>query len=400
MDRQRLYRLLQPGSTEPGSWLWHGIHHSMVAAGIGVFLALTVEEWRAPYGVELAIVFFVVAGFFVLDYLLRLYIVAEAPGSEHRGAWRARLSWAISLGGLFDLLGAVPGAIAIIDRREASLFGFVWVFKYVRYSPGLVILQRVISNARHSLLSVLLGLVIVLLAASSIAYLLEHDVPQLQDHVTTFPFRSIPAALWWAIVTLTTTGYGDVVPQTVVGRMLAGIVMVCGILVFALLAGILATGYAEEMRRREFLRTWELVAKVPFFHNLGATLIAEVARLLSRRDYPPHAVIMRRGEIGDCMYFIVEGEVEVEVKDKPRLEAGSFVGELALLTGDPRNATVVTTRPCVLLTLDIVDFFELIGRQPELAQVIHDEAARRLPPGAPMHPALKAMIARDKQPTS
>ena len=60
--------------------------------------------------------------------------------------------------------------LAIIDRREASLFGFVWVFKFVRYSAGLTILQRVISNARHALLSVLLGLVIILLAAASIVW--------------------------------------------------------------------------------------------------------------------------------------------------------------------------------------------------------------------------------------
>jgi voltage-gated potassium channel len=398
MNRQHLYRSLQPGNPEPEALLWRGIHHSMVAAGIGVFLALTVNEWRLAYGQELAIVFFVVSGFFVLDYLQRLYVAPAAPGGEHRNAWSARLSWAMSLGGVFDLLGAVPGIIAIVDQREASLFGFVWVFKYIRYSSGLTILQRVVTHARHALLSVLLGLVIVLLAAASLAYLLEHDVPQENG---AYAFSSIPAALWWAIVTLTTTGYGDVVPRTVAGRMLAGVVMVCGIMVFALMAGILATGYADEMRRREFLRTWELVAKVPFFHNLGATLIAEVARLLRVRDYPANAVIMRRGEPGDCMYFIVEGEVEIELQPQPlRLEAGAFFGELALLTGAPRNATIIAVRPCVLLTLDIVDFFELLGRQPELARVIHEEASQRLGPGAPVHAALKAMIARDKEPAS
>jgi voltage-gated potassium channel len=400
MDSQRLYRLLQPGDPETAARMWRWLHHAMVAAGIGVFLALTVAEWRGDYGIELAIVFFIVAGFFVFDYLLRLYAAAGAPGAAHRGVLRARLSWAMSLGGLYDLLGAAPGVIAVIDRREASLFGFIWVFKLVRYSPGLSILQRVIANARQALLSVLLGLVIVLLSAASLAYLLEHDVPQMQGDVIAFPFRSIPAALWWAIVTLTTTGYGDVVPQTLAGRMLAGAVMVCGIMVFALLAGILATGYAEEMRRREFLRTWDLVARVPFFHNLGATLIAEVARLLRARDYPPNAIIMRRGEPGDCMYFIAEGVVEIQVKGHPRLESGAFFGELALLTGSPRNATVVAVQGCVLLTLDIVDFFELIGRQPELARAIHDEASLRLGPHSPMHPALKAMIGRDTAPVA
>ena len=103
------------------------------------------------------------------------------------------------------------------------------------------------------------------------------------------------------------------------------------------------------MRRREFLRTWEMVAKVPFFQSLGATLIAEVARLLRVRDYPAAAVIFRRGEPGDCMYFVVEGEVEVMLDPKPlRFGADYFFGELALLTGAPRNATIMTTRPCTL----------------------------------------------------
>jgi voltage-gated potassium channel len=242
----------------------------------------------------------------------------------------------------------------------------------VRYSPGLASLGRVISNARQALLSVLLGFGILLLLAASLAYLLERST---QPEV----FGSIPAALWWAIVTMTTTGYGDVVPQTVLGRALAGVVMISGIAVIALWAGILATGYFEEVRRREFLRTWDLVAKVPFFHDVGAAVIADVAQLLRPRDYPAGAVIVRRGERGDCMYFVASGEVEIRVMPEAiRLRAGDFFGELALLTGDPRNATVITMGQCTLLRLDIVDFRQLLGRQPELARIIRIAADARL----------------------
>ena len=394
MDRQYLYGVLQPGNPDGAAWAWRVIHHVAVAVGIGIMLALTVNDLHEAYGDALSDAFDVIAAFFVLEYLLRLFLAPAAPGGEDRGTWRSRLSWAVSLGGVYDLTAAVPGLIALPDSRDATLIGFIWVFKYVRYSPGLSILQRVITHARHALLSVLLGLFIVMLAAASVVYLLErHGDPDA--------FGSIPLALWWAIVTLTTTGYGDVVPHTVAGRMVAGIVMVSGIMVFALMAGILATGYAEEIRRREFLRTWDLVAKVPFFHNLGATLIAEVARLLRARDYQQRAVIVRRGEPGDCMYFIADGEVQIELQPHPlRLGAGAFFGELALLTGAPRSATVTAAGDCTLLTLDIVDFFELLGRQPELARVIHNEAAQRLGPGAPVHAALKAMIVRDKEPAA
>jgi voltage-gated potassium channel len=296
-----------------------------------------------------------------------------APGAAARGRWQSRLAWATSLGGTFDFLGALPGVLDVVfDPGYASLFGFIWSFKLVRYSPGLASLERVISNARQALLSVLLGFGILLLLAASLAYLLERST---QPDV----FGSIPAALWWAIVTMTTTGYGDVVPQTVLGRMLAGVVMISGIAVIALWAGILATGYFEEVRRREFLRTWDLVAKVPFFHDVGAAVIADVAQLLRPRDYPAGAVVVRRGERGDCMYFVASGEVEIRVMPEAiRLGAGDFFGELALLTGDPRNATVVATRQCTLLHLDIVDFRQLLGRQPELARIIRVAADARL----------------------
>jgi voltage-gated potassium channel len=83
------------------------------------------------------------------------------------------------------------------------------------------------------------------------------------------------------------------------------------------------------------------------------------------------------------MYFVVDGEVEVMLQSGPLcLGAGQFFGEVALLTGDPRNATVVAARSCTLLALDIVDFHELLARQPELARVIRDEAKKR--PGAEM----------------
>ena len=371
MSWERLYQVVQPEAPGTAARVFRIVHHAMVVLGIAIMLADTVAAWRQAHYRPLDLGFQLACSFFLAEYLLRLAAAPGAPGAHHRG-WQARLSWMLSPVGLFDLLGALPGVLDIaFSPKYASLYGFVWAFKPIRYSQGLASLQRVISRARHALLSVLLAFGIVLLAAASLAYLLERNAqPEL--------FGSIPQALWWAIVTLTTTGYGDVTPVTPAGRVLAGVVMVSGILVFALWAGILASGYAEELRRREFLRTWDLVAKVPFFRNVGASVIADVARLLRARDYPARAAIVRRGERGDCMYFIASGEVEVRLRPEPvRLGPGEFFGEIALLTGGPRNATIVAVEPCTLLTLDIVDFRQLLGRQPELARVVNEEAERR-----------------------
>jgi voltage-gated potassium channel len=375
MGCARLYLLLQPETPGAPARVFRGVHHAMVAAGIAIMLADTVAEWRLAWADALDGGFQIVCGFFFAEYVLRLTAAPGAPGAGQRGKWRARLAWAASIGGICDFVGALPGVLDIVFAPSyASLFGFVWLFKLVRYAPGLASLQRVISDARQALLSVLLGFCIVLLLAASLAYLLERAAQP-------DAFGSIPAALWWAIVTLTTTGYGDVIPQTAAGRVLAGTVMVSGIFVFALWAGILATGFAEETRRRDFLRTWDLVAKVPFFHDIGSSTIADVAGLLRPRDYQAGAVIMRRGERGDCMYFVASGEVQIRLTPEPiYLGAGQFFGEIALLTGGPRNATVVAAQRCTLLSLDIVDFRELIGRQPDLARIIHEEAERRLVP--------------------
>jgi voltage-gated potassium channel len=107
--------------------------------------------------------------------------------------------------------------------------------------------------------------------------------------------------------------------------VLARVVLISGILVFALWTGILASGYAEELRRREFLRTWDLVAKVPFFHDVGAAVIADVPRLLRPRDFPTGAVIMRRGERGDCMFFVASGELELRGRRDAIFGPGDFL---------------------------------------------------------------------------
>jgi voltage-gated potassium channel len=390
MIRRRLYLMLRPEGHDDAARAFRAVHHAMAAAGIAIMMARTVPRLEPRYSTPLALGFYAVAAFFMAEYVLRLIAAPAAPGGEHRGALRARLAWAGSLAGLLDLACGLPGVAALIYGPGASLAGFIWAFKYVRYSPGLASLGRVISTARQALLSVLLGFAIALMTAASIAYLLERNAHPGHPEA----FGSIPAALWWAIVTMTTTGYGDVVPATAAGRLLSGMVMIGGILIIALWTGILVNGYAQELRRRDFLRTWDLVAGVPFFAQCGAPLIAEVARLLRPRDYPPGAVIMRQGEPGDCMYFVVEGEVEIRLPGGPLyLGSNQFFGELALLTGEPRNATVVAARPSTLLALDIVDFHELMARQPELARVIRAEAHKRLGPDPGVHRVHPAIAA-------
>jgi voltage-gated potassium channel len=178
------------------------------------------------------------------------------------------------------------------------------------------------------------------------------------------------------VTTLTTTGYGDIVPVTPLGRMIAGFVMISGLAVFGLWTGILATGFAAETRRRDFVRTWEFVAKVPFYKPLSPAAIIEIARMLRPIDVAERTMIVRKGRQGDCMYFIAEGLVEV-VGAGVQLGAGAFFGEMALLGDGTRTATVTAVVPTTLLVLELTDYRIFAAHYPELARAVEDEAARR-----------------------
>ena len=213
---------------------------------------------------------------------------------------------------------------------------------------------------------------IVLMLAATAAHLLER-VRQPEQ------FGSLPGAMWWAVVTLTTTGYGDVVPLTVGGKMIGAMLMIAGITVLALMTGVLATGFAQEERRREYLRVWEQVARVPIFASLGVVTLSEIVGKLRTRYYPARITVVRRGDAGDSMFFISSGEVEVRLPNggAVRLGEGAFFGEMALLERQPRTASVATTMPTTLLVLYASDFYEIASHIPSLAEAVEVEARRR-----------------------
>lgn len=314
----------------------------------------------------------------LLTWLVILVWSAIAAGFAlrlHRISRRDELPGYLASGnGLIDFVSvlALPlGWLVTPEPRDALLFALVWSLRYIRHTAGLALFWRVMQRSRTALLSIASLFVAIFFAASTLAYVFERDVqPEA--------FGSIPRAMWWSIVTITTTGYGDQLPLTLWGRLLAGWVMVGGVVMFALWAGIIATAFAEELHRRHFLHTWDLVATVPFFQKLGAATVADIVRLLEPRDVGAGTVIVRKGEPGDNMYFLVSGEATVEVAPRPVVLApGSFFGEMALLFGAPRSATVVATKPSVLLILDVADLRELAGRRPELVNLIEAEARRR-----------------------
>jgi voltage-gated potassium channel len=303
--------------------------------------------------------------YFVFEWVVRIRGAVQAG----RG-----LAYLTSGRGLVDAAGAIAVPLALatgVEPRTAWLLAVVWIVKVIPGIPGLRQLRRVLAVESGPLLSVLVIFLTVLFLGSVAVYFFERDVQPAT-------FGNVPAALWWAVVTLTTTGYGDVVPVTLPGRIVAALVMISGLGVFGLWTGILATGFAAETRRDNFLKTWESVTKVPFFANLGPAAIADVTHMLRTIDLPPRTTIIRKGQQGDCMYFIASGEVKVDLPGKKvRLGAGAFFGEMALLGNNLRSANITTTRLSKLLVLDLVDFRLLMARHPDIVETIDAEAHRR-----------------------
>jgi len=348
-------------------------HETAVVLGVGA-IVLGTEPGLRPLTVSiLAGIVWTLAVVFAVEYVLRLAIAPWAHWAHNDDPWRARWHWAINFAGIVDLAGVYPLVTLVLglSPAKAQLWGALWLLKLVPYAPGLQLLGRVLKNARRTLVGLLFGFIMVLVVAATLEYVIEGPVQPAT-------FGSVPRALWWAVSTLTTVGYGDEVPVTLLGRILAGGVMLCGIGICALWTAILVTGFSHEMKRSEFLRTWELVARVPYFQTQSAATIAEAAQMLRPRDVMAGQAVVRRGEPGDCMYFIVTGQVSVELKPQPRmLGPGEFFGEMALITGEARTATAIALTNCELLHLDVVDFLHLEARHPELAKLIETEAKRR-----------------------
>jgi voltage-gated potassium channel len=340
--------------------------HLVLAIGLCAMTALTIPDLQESASVLLNACLWCCLAYFAYESAIRARAAIQlGNGREHL----------LSSTGIFDLAGIFPVPIALISGvapPTAWLLASLWVLKLVQNSPGFAQLARVFVLEAKPLASVFALFLIILFLSSAIMHLLERDMQPAA-------FGTMPAALWWAVVTLTTTGYGDEIPQTPLGHLLGSFVMFSGIATFGLWTGILATGFAAESRRRNFIQTWDIVSKVPFFQSLDPSAIAEITHMLRRLEVPQRTAVIRRGKIGDCMYFIADGEVQVDIKPTPvRLGSGTFFGELALLGDSVRSANVITTKPSTLLILDLVDFRTFTAHHPELARAIDAEGKRRI----------------------
>jgi voltage-gated potassium channel len=375
--RRRVYDLLDP---DIQSFWDHVVHRGLIAVILVNVVAVVLESVpsiEARFAGTFLVIEVVSVLVFTVEYALRLWTAVEHMPVASRSAVAARLAWARTPSAVVDLLAILPFYLALFDLtdlRVFALFRLVRFFKLVRYSSGLASLFEAIYAERHALLATLLILGGVMLTMATLMHVAEGAAQPDR-------FGTIPDAMWWAIITLTTVGYGDVVPITPVGKIVAALTAVMGIAMLALPVGIIATSFSDVIHRREFVVTWSMVARVPIFESLGAGALAEIMQLLYSRTARKGEVIARRGEKAEAMYFIVSGEVDVELPDADdvKLGQGEFFGEIALLTGEERNATVRACEDTQLLVLDAHDLDRLMSRVPEIGKRIREVGHARAP---------------------
>lgn len=183
---------------------------------------------------------------FTIEYFLRVWSIVESDNPRYQRPVRGRFRFMLSPLALIDLIVLLPfflGSLIGVDLRMLRALRLLRAFRLTRYANSMNLLLQVIRDEGPVIAAALFVLLMMIVVAASITFLAEHKAqPEA--------FASIPHALWWAVVTMTTIGYGDVVPMTLIGRICAAVIGVISVGMVALPAGIMASGFNEALHKR------------------------------------------------------------------------------------------------------------------------------------------------------
>ena len=241
-----------------------------IALSVVAVMLETVAPIREDYGRALYVIEWIFTALFTLEYALRLY-TAPRP-----------LAYARSFFGLVDLLAVLPtyvsfffpGSQSLLTIRALRLLRAFRVLKLAHYLGEANVLVTALQASRRKV-TVFLGTVLVLvMILGSAMYLIEGSESG---------FTSIPRAVYWAIVTLTTVGYGDITPVTVPGQLLASVVMILGYAIIAVPTGIVTAEFMEVQRSRP-ITTRTCMACLSEGHLPDATYCRDCGELLDPEE--------------------------------------------------------------------------------------------------------------------
>ncbi len=245
--RRRAYQIVEPARFKDRvSLLFDFLLITLILISVLAFIFSTVDELNAKYGRWFNVIEIVSVSLFTIEYIIRLWCCTTLRRYRHPVGGRVR--YALRPMMIIDLLAISPTFLLGISGMDGQFLKAVRLLRVLRlmrlsrYSESLNATIRVLRRRLPDLLAVFVVLGILLTIFSTLMYVAEN---QAQPEA----FGSIPDAMWWGIVTLTTVGYGDLSPVTPIGKVIGGVVAVLGIGFFAIPTGILAAGFSQELER-------------------------------------------------------------------------------------------------------------------------------------------------------
>ncbi len=184
---------------------------------------------------------------FSVEYVSRVWVSAEKKKWDHLPDWRTRLAFMASPMAIVDLLAVIPFYLSLlipIDLRYLRFFRLLRLLKLSHYFDGLQVFATVLRREVAAIAGALLAMMTLIIISACLMFTVENAASP--GH-----FESITEAIWWAVVTLTTVGYGDITPITFGGKLLGMLIMMLGVCTMALPAGILAARFTEEIQSRK-----------------------------------------------------------------------------------------------------------------------------------------------------
>lgn len=246
--KKRAYDILMV-SKNPGdlSWYFDIFIITLIILNVIAIILESVVSIKSTYSGFFKIFELVSVIIFTIEYLLRIWTATENP--KYGTRFFGRLKYAATPLAIIDFLAILPFFLPLIgvdlrSLRILRLFRLFRLFKISRYVKALSLINQVFRDKREELVISLVFTCLMLLVTSSVMYYVENSA-QPEN------FSSIPQTMWWGIATLTTVGYGDVYPITMLGKLLGGVIAVLGVGLFALPAGILASGFSDVISKRQ-----------------------------------------------------------------------------------------------------------------------------------------------------
>ena len=247
--RKRLWQILERGNSEDKISVYTDIFLiSLIILNIIAVLLETVDSIYTLYKFEFLIFERVSTAIFLIEYILRVWVCIEDDKvKKKRTKVIVRLKYMATWPAIIDLLAVLSGILPMIfnvDLRILRALRMLRLLKFSRYFKVMNLLLGVLKEEKQSFLAAMFLLTIAMLIASTGIYIFEKDSQPDK-------FGSIPEAMWWAVATLTTVGYGDVTPITPMGKLFGAVVTIIGIGTVALPSGILASGFSDQLKRRQ-----------------------------------------------------------------------------------------------------------------------------------------------------